>query len=213
MTMQLLEDLQIEHERIERVLGALRTFADRLLRGEAPLADLERFATFFRVYAGAFHHEREEEILFPALGSSAALPLDRGPVAVLLDDHHQMARTLERLWAATDPAEIEKLAIRYSHALWQHIDVENMIFFPECESQLRRNGVPELEGRRATQEEVAAALVGDSLAAAYPPMEPDAIRGDGCVMCHAYGETCRGLEREWWNEWAWEELDGHVAAS
>ena len=47
--------------------------------------------TFFRVFAGAFHHEREEVVLFPALIRDAGLPADRGPIAVILDDHRRMA--------------------------------------------------------------------------------------------------------------------------
>ena len=58
-----------------------------------------------------------------------------------------------------------------------------------------------------------AAAIGDALIARYPPMEPDLARGDGCAMCHAYGDTCRGLEHEWWNEWQWEELEGRLAGA
>ena len=211
--MLLLEDLRREHVRIDAVLGSLRTWADRLVSGDAPLSDRDLFLNFFSVYAGTFHHEREEELLFPALAREATLPADRGPIAVLLDDHARMAKVLDRLAASAGTDEVRRLCIEYSHALWMHIDVENSVFFPESEHQLRRNGVYELEARSATPEEAAAAAAGDVLIALYPPLPSDAIRGDGCVMCHAYGDTCRGLEREWWNEWEWEEMSEHVAAS
>src|SRR5690606_19202781 len=39
----------------------------------------------------------------------------------------------------------------------------------------------------------------------YPPLE-DALltRGDGCFPCRAHGETCDGLEAEWWTDLEWE---------
>ena len=211
--MQLLDDLRREHDRIDAVLGAMRTWTDRLVRGEAPLAHRDSFVTFFTVYAGKFHHEREEEILFPALAHDADVPGDRGPIAVLLGDHARMAALLRRIDTCTDPAVLRELAIEYSHALWLHIDAENSVLFPESERQLRRSGVHELPSRPLSPAEAAAAQLGEALIAIHPPMPADAIRGDGCVMCHAYGDTCRGLEREWWNEWDWDELEEHVAAS
>jgi hypothetical protein len=30
------------------------------------------------------------------------------------------------------------------------------------------------------------------------------------VFCLAYGESCRGLEHEWWNESEWEEFEDHL---
>lgn len=211
-SMKLLADLTAEHVLIERVAGSLRTFADRLQRGEAPIEDVAAFLDFFVNYADSFHHDREEDLLIPALENAAGLPARRGPIAVILDDHERMAAMLAAMRASTDPAEINRLATTYSQSLWLHIDVENSVLFPESESQLRVNGVQELPSREATAAELAAAATGETLIVRYPPMQPDIIRGDGCVMCHAYGDTCRGLEREWWNDWTWEELDEHIAA-
>lgn len=210
--MQLLDDLRREHERIDAVLGSLRTWARCFAAGEAPLSNRDAFLTFFSVYAGAFHHEREEELLLPALARSAGLAADRGPIAVILEDHRVMAELLRAIATTSDPVLLQEAALRYSHALWQHIDVENSILFPESEDRLRRTGVRELDARAITPMEQAAAATGDALIAQYPPIEPDLTRGDGCVMCHAYGDTCRGLEREWWNEWEWEEMSEHIAA-
>ncbi len=209
--MQLLDDLAHEHVRIDTVVGALRTWAERLSRDETLLGDRQSFLTFFDVYAGAFHHEREEEALFQALERDALLPIHRGPIAVLLDDHRRMASLLRSMERSSDPTEILTLATAYSHALWLHIDVENSVLFPESEHQLRRNGIHELEARAATAAECEAAAIGDALIVRYPPMQFDIVRGDGCVMCHAYGATCRGLEHEWWNEWNWDEAAMLVA--
>ena len=210
--MELLDDLRREHVLIESTLGALRTYTKKLVAGEATIEDLVEFEVFFRVYAGAFHHEAEERLLIPLLESEASLPVDRGPIAVILNDHTRMFELQNRLWAATDPVVINKLAIEYSHSLWQHIDIENFIFFPAAESELKRAGVHEFASHEPTDDETRAAAIGAALALRHPPMLPDAIRGDGCVMCHAYGDTCNGLEAEWWNEFMWDELAEHVAA-
>ena len=177
--------------------------------------------SFFRVYAGAFHHEREEVVLFPALVRDAGLPADRGPIAVITGDHQRMAVILDGIESILerdgsrdgDLAELRMLVTRYSHELWAHIDAENSVVLPESEERLRQNGVHELPCREPDQREQAAACTGEELVALYPPMEPDLTRGEGCVMCPAYGTRCAGVEREWWNDNEWDEFDGHIGAS
>jgi hemerythrin-like domain-containing protein len=212
--MKFFDELTSEHQVIEGVLGALRTWANGLEAGADTEADGARFLRFFRVYAGELHHDREEAILFPALEKSG-LPA-RGPVTTLVDDHHTMAETLNRLESALTGGDRAAVAIHardYSHALWAHIDAETSVLFPESESRLEKKGIRDLPLRDLTDSERNALEDAGRLTATYPPMEPDTVRGDGCVFCHAYGDTCRGIEGEWWNEWEWEELDDHIASS
>jgi len=97
------------------------------------------------------------------------------------------------------------------HALWHHIDAENSVLFPECEPRLRRNGVVDLPSRGMTPDESQALEAGRALVARYPPpSDPGVMRGEGCIMCPAFGVTCRGLEREWWNEWEWDEFEDRM---
>ena len=209
--MKLLDELRREHDLIERVLGSLRTYA---ARHDAPSEDGLALLDFLGTYA-RWHHEREEGVLFPALVGEAMIPSDRGPLAVIHDDHEALAVQLAAMRAAlADRSEFERLAASYARMLWAHIDVENSVLFPESEEQLRRNGVRELASPELPTEIAGAAAAGEALTLRYPPTDdPDAIRGEGCVVCSAYGTTCRGLEREWWNDWQWEELEDHVAAS
>jgi len=214
--MQLIDELRAEHDIIEQVAGAFRTFARQRARGEGRAADGPRFLAFFRLYAGAFHHGREEDTLFVSLQRDAELPGDRGPIAALLGDHHRMGGILDRLepTVGSDPAppEVETLVLDYTEQLWHHIDAENSVLLPESAHRLPRKGVPELPSRGPTAEELAALEDGRALLAAYPPVpEPDILRGDGCVMCPAFAETCEGLEHTWWNEHEWDELDDHLA--
>jgi hemerythrin-like domain-containing protein len=217
--MKLIDELAAEHDLIDAVAGALRTWVEQRLRGAAEAADGPRFVTFLRVFAAEFHHAREEDTLFVALRERAGLPQE-GPIAALCDDHARTAALLasiERLVDDGSPLtgvagdELRRLAIEYSHALWHHIDAENSVLFPEGESRLRKSGVGELPSRAMTLEEASAKAVGEDLIGRYPPFRDDTIaRGDGCVCCPAFSGACRGLEQEWWNEWEWEEFEDHL---
>jgi hemerythrin-like domain-containing protein len=216
--MQLIDELRAEHDVIEQVAGAFLTYA-ALPAGQRSAVDGAAFLRFFRLYANHFHHAREEDTLFAALRDRAGLPADRGPVATMIADHGRMAGLLDTVGADLEAgpeaqSRLEASATAYVHALWHHIDAENSVLFPECAPRLRRNGVTELPSRAMTREEYAAMTGGQVLLARYPPAaQPDVMRGDGCIMCPAFGVTCRGLELEWWNEWEWDEFDDRMSGA
>lgn len=223
--MDLIRQLTAEHDLIEAAAGSLRTFVNLRLRGEGDPADGPRLVRFLRLYAGHFHHAREEDTLFAALTERAELP-GSGPIATLVADHHRMAQLLDEIDAflqrdSCDPGlgaadagstrRLQSAAVAYSRALWRHIDAENSVLFPEAEARLRKAGVRELPSRAMTRDEADARELGETLVAKYPPHhDAEAMRGDGCVCCPAMGESCRGLEVEWWNEWEWAEFEDHV---
>jgi len=102
--MDLISQLRTEHDLIEQVAGSLSTYVRARARGEGDPADGPRFLSFFRLYAGHYHHAREEDTLFVALQREAELPGDRGPIAVLLEDHRRMGRLLDDMCpAGTSP--------------------------------------------------------------------------------------------------------------
>lgn len=211
--MRLIDELRAEHVLIDRVLEALRSWAEH--GGDA--VDGAAFLAFFRRYAGDFHHAREEDTLFVALQKEAELPSDRGPLEVLTADHRRLGAVLEelapRLTEGLRDERTAALARAYSHGLWHHIDAENSVLLPESEERLRIHHVRELPSRAPTAEEAAAKAEGERLAAKYPRFhDASVLRGDGCVMCPAYGDTCRGLEREWWNQSEWDELPDRASS-
>lgn len=217
--MALIDDLRQEHARIEQGLGALRTY----LHGPAPLdaAVGADFATFLTLYAGHFHHAREEEVLFPALVAECALPGDRGPMAVLRREHRELAALLAQVepgLRAPPPDEagraaLRQVADRYTEGLLRHLDAENSVLLPEAEERLRRAGVHGLAGRGPTDVESEALSRGLALVARFPPtFDGQLLRGEGCVFCPSYGVSCDGLEREWWNESEWEEAPGRASS-
>jgi hemerythrin-like domain-containing protein len=236
--MRLIEELAAEHDLIDQVAGAWLAYLEARRRGGVDPQDGSRFVRFFRHYAGAFHHAREEDTLFAALRDRAHLPTGRGPLWVLGDDHRRMAARLGEIDAAlaaldgppaggeagsargleaagaaprAGEAALGRLITEYVHALWHHIDAENAVLLPESEARLRKHGVGELPSRAMTADEQAAREIGEALVARYPPVADAAVvRGDGCVCCPAFGERCAGVEHEWWNEWEWEEFEDHL---
>lgn len=215
--MQLIQDLRLEHDLIEQVAGSLREYVEQRITGHGDPEDGSRYIAFFRLFAGDFHHAKEEDTLFPALRRQADLP-EEGPIAVLTADHRRMAGVLgelaDRLESdLSDPRgreRLRELAVRYSHALWHHIDAENSVLLPEGEGRLLKKGVRELPSRAMTEAEREAKAHGEALLAKYPPLnDTSIIRGDGCVSCEAFPESCRGLEHEWWSELEWEEFNEH----
>lgn len=219
--MKLLDALQAEHALIDRVLGSLRRYVGAPVDGAADPGDGRRFAAFFTEYAGHFHHDREERVLFDALVTAAELPADRGPVHALGREHAEMAQWLRELAplldhvppSAEDGARLQALATRYTRALWRHIDAENSVLYPQGEERLLLCGIRELADRPIHPAEAAARDAAAALLLRYPPVEDDVLaRGDGCFMCRAHGESCGGLEAEWWTELEWDEFRGRDAS-
>lgn len=212
--MRLVDELRQEHALIETVLGSLLGFASLHAAGQTRDGDGSAFVAFLRRYAGDWHHGREERVLFEALVGEAGLPRERGPLPALVGQHHhlaglldQLAPLLERPVAAGEAARLLELATAYARGLWQHIDAENSVLLPEAQERLRRVGMLELPCPEAGADERAAEAEGRRLVAAYPPArDPGALRGEGCVVCPSFGSPCEGVEREWWNEWEWDEF-------
>ena len=213
--MQLIDDLHAEHDLIEQVLGSLRAFVTARLAGDGDPADGARFLAFFRHYAGTFHHDKEELVLFRALVERAELPGERGPIAALAGEHHRMGGLLtglaelvgSPLTAEEDRLQLKALAVDYSRSLWKHIDAENSVVFPQGRERLRRFHVLDLPSRPMTAAEQDGRDAGLTLVQRYPPEhDAEVHRGDGCVACPSYGTTCDGLEMEWWTDLEWEEV-------
>jgi hemerythrin-like domain-containing protein len=207
--MKLLDDLRREHETIEAVASAFVAFASRPSSAGAA-ADGELFLRFFRVFAGRYHHGREEQVLFPALVRETAVPADRGPLRALLDDHRAMASDVGAIAAALatgDPAALRSAVMRYVSALLRHVDAETSVLFPESEARFRRACVTELPAREPDDEERAAREDGLRLVERWGSATiPGLSRGDGCACCPSFGVSCDGVEREWSSDLEWEDM-------
>jgi hypothetical protein len=170
--MQLFAEFRSEHQLVDRVAGSLFRFAWAARNGDPSPQDVEDFVHFFRVFVSGYHHEREEQTLFPALIERAEVPADRGPLPAIEADHQVAVALVDELESArNDGRQAAEVARR-------------------------------LEGRAPTENEIAARELGEELTERFPPLDdPEIVRGDGCIACSAFGETCGGIESEWWNDW------------
>jgi hemerythrin-like domain-containing protein len=200
--MRLLEALREDHELVDRLAGSLWTWAPRREAGDAAAAaDGEAFMRVLDGWLDGVHHRAEEEILFPALVDRAEVPGDRGPLAVLRREHEEFRRLRPAL-GSTDADSAAAAGRELARRLWEHVDKENSVLFPEAEQRLVRGGVRDLAPLDPSDDSERLRRLAEELVNRYPPTEdPDMVRGDGCIACSAFAVACAGIEGEWWNPW------------
>jgi len=130
--------LRREHRIIERVLAVLEQLVARAEDGQGfELAALQRCVEFFRLFADACHHAKEEDLLFPAL-EAQGVPRDGGPIGVMLYEHtiaRQLTREMHEALAAHEQGQPDaaahfcKAAHAYLNLLTNHIHKEDNVLF------------------------------------------------------------------------------------
>ena len=132
--------LMSEHRVIERVIAALETGANRFAEGQPvrPGFFIDA-AEFIKGFADGCHHRKEEGVLFIAM-SENGVPVQGGPIGVMLSDHEQgrlftrgMREAALRLEQGANTAAGEELlqnARGYASLLRGHIFKEDNILFP-----------------------------------------------------------------------------------
>jgi hemerythrin-like domain-containing protein len=144
--MDAFETLMSEHRLIESVIDALGGYMQELTTaGTASREELGRFAEFFKGYADAFHHAKEENILFNVMCANG-FSQTSGPVAAMLADHEQNRHYTQILkfaadrgdapWSEEEIAEVVAAAGAYSYLLAGHIQKEDGILYPMAKSRL-----------------------------------------------------------------------------
>jgi hemerythrin-like domain-containing protein len=154
--------LRKEHEAITRMLEAAELTAGKLERNEAVRAEwLEGMSEFFSLFLDKCHHGKEEEIFFPALAKKG-MPVDGGPIGVMLHEHDEgraLAQRLRELAQAyskgdrTVGTEWAATAREYAQLLHDHILKENNVLFPMAEGLLSPAEGEELAERFEQMEE------------------------------------------------------------
>lgn len=225
--MELINKLDQEHRLIEKMSGSFI----RLLTETTPTLLLQRkvrkelafYPLFFQDYVDAYHHGKEEEILFTAfaeLGLEGSTP----PLQTLLDEHAGNKNIIIRMIGYSNRKDLceaelgilRGMALQYCRNIWEHIDKEDSVCFPQALDRIRGK-VRLLADKKLSQfeknwqgreiqllEETAAALIQK-----YPPVEDvdDYTRGEGCTNCQVYGISCQGIELEWWSEHEWDNFN------
>jgi len=162
-----IEVLMNEHRLIEQVLGSLETFGLEVEGGIAPerplLAD---YGAFFRGFADACHHGKEEDVLFQRM-IERGFSRESGPVAVMLHEHTVGRACVSALRKAGDgsgplTAVETQLVLENASAfvplLRAHIQKEDRILYPMA---LRLLTGPELDAMEAEFEAFEARMRAD----------------------------------------------------
>jgi len=138
----------IEHRLIERVIGILRTEAQRLREGSAANPGLlDSAVDFIRTYADRTHHGKEEDILFRDLAAKKMSPEDRKVMQELVNEHAYAREMMRRLVEAkerylTGDRSATEVIVEQMEALVRlypaHIAKEDKVFFPAAMKYLTR---------------------------------------------------------------------------
>jgi hemerythrin-like domain-containing protein len=137
--MKATEILMSEHEVILGVISAMQTAAWELEQGMPirPSFFLDA-ADFIAGFADGCHHKKEENVLFVAMAENG-VPVQGGPIGMMLAEHEQGRAYTRALRAAALRLESGDLTARnevvnnargYAHLLEQHIGKENLVLFP-----------------------------------------------------------------------------------
>lgn len=179
--------LMNEHRLIERALDAMGAWMTTLGAGSDSddKAELARFVSFIQGFADAYHHGKEEDILFVAMGEHG-FPRHAGPIAVMLQEHdlgRSLVGVLDGLarqsatWTNEDRDTLERTVREFSDLLRQHIRKEDQILYPMADARLpataqeemfRRFQAFEEEQTRSGEQQRLRAL-GDALIEAHTP--------------------------------------------
>ena len=145
--MKATEILMQEHLVIEGVLDSLQA-AVQALESSQPVRPgfFIDAADFIRGFADGCHHHKEENVLFKMMAEQG-LPVEGGPVGVMLQEHElgrqytRGMRAAAEKWEQGDESarpEVLRNALGYVALLRQHIAKENTILFPMADRVIPR---------------------------------------------------------------------------
>ena len=179
--------LMSEHRLIERALDAMEGWVAKLAPGgeSDDKAELARFVSFIRGFADAYHHGKEEDILFVAMGEHG-FPRQTGPIAVMLHEHdlgRSLVGVLDGLaqqsatWNDEDRGTVGRTVGEFSGLLRQHIRKEDQILYPMADTRLPDSVKEEMfrrfqafeEQQIGTGEQQRLHALGDALIEAHAP--------------------------------------------
>lgn len=130
--------LRDEHQLILRVVGVFEDAIDSLVEGRTSgMEEISQCITFFRLFADACHHGKEEDVLFPEL-IETGMSREAGPIAVMLAEHRRGREFVRRMAESLEPAragdtdaafELARAGRDYIDLIRQHIAKEDGILF------------------------------------------------------------------------------------
>lgn len=134
--------MMAEHRNIERVLDAL----DAMGEAAATRADLVEVVAVLRGYADAYHHAKEEDVLFGAM-VAAGVSSDEEPLSMMLEQHEEGRRLVSELadiselgpgpLSDAEQRTVALIARDYVTLLRMHIQQEDEIVYPMARARIR----------------------------------------------------------------------------
>lgn len=139
------ETLKHEHKIVLLVLiGAEREARSIQTGGQIHIDEIEQMVDFFQNFVDRCHHAKEERHLFPAMNAKG-MPLEAGPLAVMLHEHdlgraavRAIAAALERMKRGEADAshQLAEGLLGYVELLRNHIAKEDNVLFPLADRML-----------------------------------------------------------------------------
>jgi hemerythrin-like domain-containing protein len=133
------ELLKHEHQIILMVLEAAEREAQRIQdTGAVRADDVEHMVDFFRNFADRCHHAKEEDLLFAKM-EERGVPMQGGPIGVMLHEHDEGRRHVTGVADALpqarggDPAALGTVRanlLAFVHLLRAHIRKEDNVLYP-----------------------------------------------------------------------------------
>jgi len=133
------EYLVAEHELIERSMAVLKSCAEQIeLDEEINLVQLGRSIDFLLNFGDKIHNKKEEELVFPLMGERG-IPVEGGPLGVMLMEHEAERTLLGKMSFALpgfavlsyeEKIEFKEEALEYLKVRAEHIWKENDVLYP-----------------------------------------------------------------------------------
>lgn len=138
--------LTVEHGVLRATCDALDRFASGGMRlpggsggARADRAELGSFVRVLHDYGDAFHHAKEEDVLFAAMVAEGGMSTESGPLAVMLGDHERGRAHVVAMAAAAEGAgpwdEVSRgravaEARQFTKLLRAHMAREDAVLYP-----------------------------------------------------------------------------------
>ncbi|MDX1775559.1 MAG: PAS domain-containing protein [Desulfobulbales bacterium] len=129
--------LVAEHEMIERAMAVLKNNLERIDTAVKKPLQMQRAIDFLLEFGDKMHNTREEKFLFPLMGEKG-LPIEGGPIGVMLMEHDAERHLLQRMMtelpglAEASAAGRQKFAaegFEYLKVRAEHIWKENDVLY------------------------------------------------------------------------------------
>ena len=122
-----IEQLKLEHQNILRGVKYLQRTGEISKQEKIPMMEVNLLLQFFRGYADAGHHAKEEEILFTRLiEKEPGIDDETSPLGMLIQQHKEGRNLVGSLSEMNDKYSL--YVDSYSDLLNRHIDIEDNLF-------------------------------------------------------------------------------------